>query len=107
MVHKLELEISIGANKHTRLGMTNKITITGQAYAPPLKPTTGVRHYMCKINEWHYAKYNASMKPVSTLWCIEPVGMATVANKNPLAIYDACRPCIGFEAYIQFFAKII
>ena len=38
MVHKIKLEICIGANKHTRLGMTNRITITGQAYAPSVPP---------------------------------------------------------------------
>ena len=38
MVHKIKLEICIGANKHTRLGMTNRITITGQAYAPSTPP---------------------------------------------------------------------
>ena len=45
MVHKIESEICIGANKHTRLGMTNKIT-TGQAYAPsgpPLNPPLPIR----------------------------------------------------------------
>ena len=46
MVHKIELEISIGANKLTRLGMANKITITGQAYAPSSGPPPYTRHWL-------------------------------------------------------------